>query len=464
MFAYNAGLGNWIKSLFMLLVPFVVFVVCRSLSVDEKTTFYIVVTSGAIYCWMFNVMTAAIVAIIVPILYLLLDVADIKVVFSPWASPMPWLCFGGMLIGQMMSKSGLATRIAYKCMLFSGNSLLNILIGFMIAGFLIAPLVPTALGKMAIFLILASSICRVLDLHSDSKESAIIFLTSFFAVAGPAYGFLTGCVQVPAAVGLMVSASGIEVSWLDYAYHNFIIAVFYSVLCFLAVFIVLHSSRVDGIGEVVRDRYSALGKMSFDEKKSVAILLFALLLLMTESFHKINSAWCMMGVAFLCFTPAVGLLDSEDLDKINFSMLYFIAGAISIGAVASDIGLATKIADFCASFLTGVSAAVYIIASFFLGVCSVMFLSPVTGVTTLGVPLTELALKVGVDPRPMVYSLFFGMDMYFLPYQYGLLLFLASCKCVRFKFMLSVLVVKFLLSIIFLLPFMLVYWHLIGLW
>ena len=441
-----------------------IYFAAKASGVEESFCLYAAITAWAVYCWVTNIISATIVATVLPVLYLTFGVADARTVFSPWATSVPWLCFGGLMIGQMMEKSGLATRLAYKCMMLAGDSFLKMLVSLMLAGYVIAPLIPTVLGKAAIFFTLGAGICNVLKIEPYSKESAVIFMTCFVAVTGPSYGFLTGCAQIPAAVLLLESVTHLKVTWFDYAYHNFIPSIVYSAVSFLAVLLVLRPGKLGGIREVVTEKHSELGPMSTAEKKSAFLLLTTLILLMTEAWHGVNAAWCMMMIAVVPFLPGMDLLDGKDIDRLSFPLLYFLAGAMSVGAVAAKIGVAAKIAETASGFLATGHTALHLSGSFALGVLTVLFLSPTTGMAALCVPLANLALEIGLDPRALLYPFFYGMDMYFMPYQYGLTLLLVSYKRVSLKHMSTVLLMKIFLSALILLPFSLFYWHVIGLW
>jgi di/tricarboxylate transporter len=417
-----------------------------------------------VYSWVTGVLNATLVAMVLPVLYLTLGVADAATVFSPWATTVPWLCLGGLILGQMMEKSGLATRLAYKCMLLAGDSFMKTLLALMLTGYIIAPLIPTVLGKATIFFTLGAGMCNVLKLSPDSKESAAIFMTCAVAVACPAYGFLTGCAQIPAAILLLESVTQLKITWFDYAYHNFVPSLVYSAVSFTAMLLILRPQNLEGIRKVVAEKYQALGPMSLVEKKAACLLILTLLLLITETQHGVNAAWCIMLAAAVPFLPGMNLLESSDLEKISFSLLYFVAGAMSVGAVAAKIGVAVKIAAAASVFLAAGHAIVHMVSSFFLGIVTVIFLSPTAGMTSLCVPLANLALEMSLDPRAFLYPFFYGIDMFFMPYQYGLALLLVSYKRISLKYMTQVLLLKILLSSLILLPFSIFYWHLIGLW
>ena len=366
-------------------------------------------------------------------------------------------------MGEMLTNCGLTTRLSYKCMLITGDSFLRVLIGIMLAGIVLAPLIPTVLGKSAIIFLVGSGICQTLKIDPESKESAAIMMICLFSVTAPSYGFLTGCAQIPLAVQLMQSVSPVKITWVEYMYHNLVPAIIYSIISFYSVLLVLKPQKIEGIRKIVQENYSKLGPITVSEKKAIVLLVIILILLVGESVHGINAAWCMILIAGLTFVPGIDLMDSKSFDKIGFSLLYFLAGAMSIGSVAASIGIATEMANVAVGFLSENQPLIHLLFSYLLSVTAVLFLTPTTGLAAMSVPLTEISLSIGADPRIMLYSFFFGSDMYFMPYQYGVVLLLVSFKRVALKYLMQTLFVKFLLSTLILLPLAFAYWHLLGL-
>lgn len=269
----------YIKLIFMLIVPLFLYYFTFIKGLDWQISTYIAITSWAIYIWTTSLLSTTMVAIFLPVAYLLSDIADAKVVFSPWLSNVPWLCLSGILVGQMLLKSGLAVRLAYKCILLAGDSFYKVLLGLMLAGFVVAPLILTTLGKMAIFCALGVGICEAMKLEKDSKESAAVMFTCLFAVSTCAYCYLTGCIQIPAAMQLMSNVSGLTVSWFDYAYHNFVQGFIYSVICFLIMLFVLKPKNISDTKKLVENKYNDLGNLTLSEKKATGVIFLTLFFL-----------------------------------------------------------------------------------------------------------------------------------------------------------------------------------------
>ena len=75
--------------------------------------------------------------------------------------------------------------------------------------------------------------------------------------------------------------------------------------------------------------------------------------------------WVFVLILPLIFLPSVGLLEKEDFEKINLNIMFFIAGAISIGVVAGHIGFSKVLAGSLAPMLQGSPLKIMAIIWFF---------------------------------------------------------------------------------------------------
>ncbi len=455
---------DMLKNFFMFILPVTVYYLAGKQGLPENFSLYAAITVWAVYCWASSFVSSTMVAIVLPILYIVSGIAKPSSVFASWGSTVPWLCFSGIIIGHMLLKTGLANRLAYKCILVSGNRFYNTLFGLVLCGLIIAPLIPTALGKVSIFCVLGIGLANALEFDANSKESASIMLTCFLAVAPPSLCFLTGCVQIPSSIQIMTQASGISVSWFEYAWQNFLPALLYSLSSFALMLFILRPANKNINIAIIMDKYHELGPISLNEKKAIILLLFTLIFLATDSWHQINVAWGMTLIATFLFLPGLNLLSNKDFDQMNLSVLFFIGGAMSIGSVAADIGVAKQLAETVVQLFSIQEKILYLWVSYFFGILTLFFLTPMTGLAALSIPLTEIALKVGIDPRAMLYSFIYGMDQYTLPYQYAVLLFLYSYRRLKMVYLVKLLIGKAVMTTVLIFPLLLLYWKLIGLW
>lgn len=70
------------------------------------------VTAAALVLWISDALPASLVAVLTPVAYILSGVGEAPLILSAWSSPIGWLVLGGLVMGEMMARTGLARRMA----------------------------------------------------------------------------------------------------------------------------------------------------------------------------------------------------------------------------------------------------------------------------------------------------------------------------------------------------------------
>jgi di/tricarboxylate transporter len=90
---------------------------------------------------------------------------------------------------------------------------------------------------------------------------------------------------------------------------------------------------VDGGYEYLRAEIAKMGPWSALEKKAAVLLAVAILLWLTDFIHHISPAIIGIGVGLFALLPRVGILDIEDMKRLNYLPVFFVAAAVSMGTV-----------------------------------------------------------------------------------------------------------------------------------
>ena len=178
-----------LASLFYLLAP---------RDVSPQMPLYLGMTSAAVIIWTFDLLPAVAVAAALTFLYLLTNMAPPEVVLGPWTTVLIWTTFGAAIFGEAMEKTGLAKRVALRCMLLTGGTFTGMLIGFAIGGIILGLLLASGFARTVIFCAIAVGIIRALDIDPKSRLSSIIVIACFFAAAAPTMQFLHASSQMAA--------------------------------------------------------------------------------------------------------------------------------------------------------------------------------------------------------------------------------------------------------------------------
>ena len=459
----DSKISEILKWMLVVILPMGIYLLLDAASLTHILCVYASITLWAILSWMTGVLPDTIVSLLLPVFYILAGVAKPIVVFSPWYGTVPWITLGGFLIGAMLTKTGLGLRIAYTLIRLAGGSYRNCIFGLMLTGFLIGPIVPSVLSKMTIMCIIACSICQALHLQPGSNEAAGILLGAFFGVSIPAMCFLTGSAHIPMAVGIMEQVAGITVTWSRFSMHNLPVCLLYAAVVYVAICLLFKQKSDLDMKTVINTKYQKLGNTSAQEKKGIVVLLVTVAFLATDSLHHISAGWIMMIAALTLFLPGIDILRQEDLKTLNVLLVFYIVGAMSIGAVAINIGADKLLADGLITLLEGVSTGKAIGLSYLFGMAALIFLMPITALSALTGALTTAAMQLGVNSQAMLYSFMYGLDQAIFPYQFATMLIIYKTGLISIKQLVRILVPKTVICFLIIIYIAYPFWSLLGL-
>lgn len=422
---------------------------------------FFALTIMAVCLWGFGLLDDGLVAVMLPMGYILAGVGSPKQILAPWTQPMGWLILGGLMTGLVLMHTGLAKRIALWSLHVMGGSFVRLLWGILLAGFIIAPLMPTSMGKGILLSFICIGVCDALGFKAKSREASTVLIAGCIAVCGPRLGLYTGAGEVTLNMQILASA-GVDVSWFDYLWQNYFPSMVYSILSMLVLLLVMRPKTAANAHAYVEEQYTALGPMSLREKKASFLFVGLTILMMTDKYHGINIGWLMMLVGFAGFLPGINLVDSGKFKTINLTAVLFVVGCMSIGAGAQATGMDKLIAKMLMPMLQNSGDLMTLVYSFLAGVGLNFLLTPVAAVSTFTVPLVEIARSLDMNPVGLAYAFMYGLDQYVLPYEYSVFLFFFSTGYISFKFLVQVFALRALMALILLVVFLYPFWKLTG--
>ena len=90
-------------------------------------------------------------------------------------------------------------------------------------------------------------------------------------------------------------------------------------------------------------------------------------------------------------------------------------------------------------------------------------LTPLAAMASLGAPLTQIAQSLGVNPYPVLYAFYQGLDQLLLPYECALYLIPFSYGMMTLGDFMKGLALKMVVAFLYLLLIGIPYWNIIGL-
>jgi|SRR5579872_939245 len=307
------------------------------LSLGPAATHALAISSFMVIAWITEAFPYALSGLIGCFLFWVLKVVPFESAFSGFADQTPWFVFCVSLIGMMTTKSGLARRLAYLVMRRVGTSYSRLLLGLILSSFLLTFLVPSGIACVVIMGAVALGLMEVLGLPRGSNVGRGIFVTLTYTA-----GMFDKIVMAGAASllgrGLIQRAAGIEIYWSLWLLAFFPVAVV--VIVFMWRLIVWlyppEKETIEGGAAFLDRELKKMGRWTRIEKKALALLLVAIALWSTDLLHHIPPAVIGIAVGLIAAIPQLEILNEEDLKRVNYLPVLFVAAAISMGEVLTQ--------------------------------------------------------------------------------------------------------------------------------
>ncbi|CEG29443.1 SLC13 family permease [Bacillus sp. B-jedd] len=452
-----------LKYLIVLIPPLIVYLIPSTESYTHEMKIFFAITLAAIALWALELINLIIVALALPVAFILTGVATPADVYAPWSQDLPYLVLGALILSAVFEESGLMKRLSYWFILRGGGTYKGIIYALSTSGFIIAFLVPGSLARIALYTGMAFGIIQAMGLKKFSKGSVGLLFGAYNAAVTASFVSLTGVEPMLVFNSQMESIGLKGATWLQYVIHNVPITVIWTyVMAFAITKMFKIEETIEG-KEYFKEQYQELGKLTMKEKKVSVILLILVALLATSSIHGIALGWIFIGIAFICFLPGISLADNATMAKTNFGMIFFITATMAIGQVSSVVGAGKFIANSLFPLMSVGGTFYTIIATWVLSVGINFVLTPFAASATMAIPISELSNTLGISPLPLAYSFVHGLYQLLLPYESTLPLLLFSYMAMTYKQFLKYFSIQMVLNVIFIALIAIPYWYLIGL-
>lgn len=458
----SQGTGDKKRLLFWAIifaVPLLTLLIPTTESFTMQQKLFVAITLWTVLMFAFELVDNFIPCIIMPFLFIITGVAPWDVAFSGWYQSIPWQVMGMFLLVNALMRNGLLKRIAYFCILRTNCTYNGVLWGMFIFGVVFNLFLPG--GSCVAMATFAFSICSTLGL-AQSKTATGITLAGVMGYLMP--GFF---IYVPSNFGLLVSVASsvdpsVSLNFMKYLGHNAIFVLFGLLMIVVISKMFKPDIPIDS-KELFLEKRKALGTMSREEKVSAMALIIIVLYIFTANIHGLDLAYVFVMLPAIMSFPCFGVVKKEDIDTLNFKFIFFLVTCMSIGFVAASTGINNTIADLVLPVMEHVGSTGVVALTWLMAMLVNFALTPLAAMASFGVPITEIALSLNIDPYPILYAFNFGLDQLLFPYEYAIYLIYFSFGMIKMKDFIKFGAVKMALSIVFLLVLAVPYWHFIGL-
>lgn len=296
---------------------------------------------ASIILWITEAIPNYLTSLILIVSLVLTGVLPEKKAYAELGHPVMWLNIMSFVLASMLVATGVAKRFALWFILKFGKNASAIFISFLVINVILSAFISATTAKAAILLPIFMVIAAIYGArggdHRNNFGRSIVLQNLFYINIG-ASGFLTGSganLLAAALIGGAIGGSIFFSDWMMAMFPIMVIMMFIGYLLAMKVFFPLSPSerlpQIEGGMQKLRDEYKKLGKISFEEKKSVLIFILILLFWATDKIHGISPTAVAFVGAIVALLPRIGVVKWNDVD-IPWHLMLFSAGAYTLGA------------------------------------------------------------------------------------------------------------------------------------
>jgi solute carrier family 13 (sodium-dependent dicarboxylate transporter), member 2/3/5 len=318
------------------------------LQLEARAHHALAIAAFMIVAWITEALDHALTGLIGCYLFWALGVVKFDLAFSGFADDTPWFLFGAILFGSMAGKTGLARRLAYLVVARVGTTYSRILLGLILSDFLLTFLVPSGMARVVIMAAVALGLMEAFQLGPGSNAGRGMFLILTYTAGVFDKSIIAGAAAITAR-GLIERIGQVEVLWSRW-FLAYLPSDIVTILVAWRLTLWMYppeNASLPGGREFLHDELRKMGPWTTAEKKSLALMLLAVSLWMTDFLHHIPASMIGLGIGLAGALPRIGVLDIDDLKKTNHLQVFFVAAAVGMGKVLS----ATKGLDVLTNLL-----------------------------------------------------------------------------------------------------------------
>ncbi len=296
--------------------------------------------------WMTQVLDPAIIGLVGIYLAWALGVVPFNIAFAGFSNNTPWFLYGALLFGGMAGKSGLPRRLAFKLMRWVGSTYSRLLLGLIVSDFLLTLVVPSGIARVVLMAAVAIAVIDAFGVGPGSNIGRGLFVALTYTATIFDKMVIAGAGSITAR-GLIERVGMVEVLWSHWALAFLPMSVVTIFLVWQLALRLFPPEREEPAGGAafLDAELRRMGPLSAMEKRAAILMLLATGLWMTDFIHHIPAAMIGMGVGLLAVMPRIGVLDIEDVRKVNYLIIVFVGAAISTGDILRETGALKVLTD-----------------------------------------------------------------------------------------------------------------------
>lgn len=448
-----------IKWLVTVLIPVFLFFIPVSETFTLPMRNFLIITTFSILMFIFDMVDIAIASICLMFGYALFGVAPLATVLSSWTGTIPWMVFGSLVLVNIVQRTTLMKRMAYWCIAKTGGTYAGIIYGLITLSIFINLLVPGTLTGVALIGI-AYGICQALDLGKSKASGGIMIATMIgfleagnFVYTPNGMGFLFGIASV---------VTPLPLGYVDFFVQNIVFIPLCYVLGFMTIKLLKPEKKIEGKQYFV-EQLQEMPAVSKEEKKVLVVLVLLLIFLFTTQLHGIDMMYGFLVAPFILFFPGFQIGEKNDIASVNFGTLIFITACMSIGSAANEVGIGPVFSKLVLPLLENANSFVFVGLTWIIITAGNFLMTPGAEFAVFSPALVQICLDLGVNPYPILYTLYEATNNLLFPYESTLWIIAFGFGNIYLKDFIKVMGCKMVVCLLYILVLGVPYWMFMGL-
>ena len=251
-----------------------------------------------------------------------------------------WLNILSFVLASMLVKTRVAKRFALWFVLKFGKSARGIFFSFIVINIVLSAFISATTAKASILLPIFMVVAAIYGASDGNRNNfgRNLVLQNLFQINVGATGFLTGSGAHLLAISLFMGAYGSGIGYSEWFVACFPLTVIMILIgWFIGTKVIFpmkpeeRKPQIEGGMQRLQSELDAMGKMTVEEYKAIAIFVGVLLLWATDSLHGIDATVVAFIGAVVALMPGIGVVKWNDVD-IPWHLMLFSAGAYTLGA------------------------------------------------------------------------------------------------------------------------------------
>jgi DASS family divalent anion:Na+ symporter len=359
---------------------------------------FVLLLGGAVALWMSDSIAPSAVSLVLLASWILSAVATPDQAVAGFGTK-DWLFVVALMgLAVAIARSGLLFRVGLLLIRRMPRGLAGQTATLMLTGVLLGPVLPTAMGRIALITPLARGIAQALRLGPNEPPAAVLGLATWIGSGPLLFTFLNASPACLLAWALLPESSRSRFDWI----HWFLAAAPLTLLIAAgmlgALFVVLRPTLSRAVArEKIELQLAVLGPLSRHEIAMIIILVLTIAgWVMGPAIHLDAATVAVLGLIAAFLT---GNLDHHAWRDVDWSYLVFFGVLLGMGRLMGTLGLDRLAGEAAGAWLTkaGITPVTFVLLAGALG----MVTSSLVGeqaVLFLSLSLIPVATAIGVDP------------------------------------------------------------------